>query len=423
MISRGRFASAALALTLMIATSAPAQEAKVPADYRLGAIALPDPGGAPIGTTSFTAGTPDRPLIVTAWYPAARAGGSRAPYLSPAEQTVQAAGLRRNFVWPAGMLDRIVAVPTHAVDGAPIKSGPLPVVLYNHGFFLYPRQNTALMETLASRGYLVLSLAHPGEAADLPTPGGTIPTEPLDLGKYDMTKLDAFFSGKDDAARRAALPGFWKALEGQRTMVSFARWREDIVALLDMVVAGRGPEGAMPLLRNADPKRIAIAGMSFGGTAAASVCQVDTRCRAAVNLDGFEFDANLYDARYRAPLLLIQSDWKVYPNEGPPNPYFTIYDYAYERWAEAGSAPDLYRYRIPGVKHIGFTDLVLAPHDAVRDTIFGEADGANVVGATDDLVLAFLDRYVAGRGGDLDRAAARHPGVERHRAMPRSSTP
>jgi len=84
---------------------------EIPADYQLGALTLPAPGGGPIGTASFVAGTPDRPLYVIAWYPAARRGAAPATYLAPAGQRVQVAGLRRNFGWPAGMLDRIAAAP------------------------------------------------------------------------------------------------------------------------------------------------------------------------------------------------------------------------------------------------------------------------------------------------------------------------
>lgn len=407
------------ALALCFATAALAQRTvSVPADYRLGAFALPDPGGRPIGTTTFDAGAAERPLYVTAWYPARSTAGTPAPYLSPDEQRVQAAALDRNFLWPSSMLDAVVKLPTHALRDVPIARGRFPVVIYSHGFFLYPRQNTALMEALAARGYLVFSLAHPGDAADLPGPRGPIRTAPVVATKPDEAPLKAFWAARDHAARAAAFPRFWQAFATQRMRDSLVRWRTDIIALADHVTSRSGPPALAALLRSADPRRLAFAGMSFGGSTSASACQVDRRCRAAVDLDGLEFDRTLYDARFRTPLLLIQSDWRRYPNLGPADPDFTFYDYAYERWSDAGSTPDIYRFRIAGIRHIGFTDLALAPRDAVRDGIFGVGEGAAVVDATDDLVIAFLDRYVAGRRGDVDATAARHPGVERHFARP-----
>ena len=116
------------------------------------------------------------------------------------------------------------------------------------------------------------------------------------------------------------------------------------------------------------------------------------------------------------PLMLIQNDWSAYPNMGPPSPVYTIYDYAYERWARASAARSVYRFRIAGVRHLGLTDLAFAPHDPVRDRMFGPADGAVVTGEIIGLVDAFLARYVIGAHADVGTVAAGYPGVERHEA-------
>ncbi|MFT3762246.1 MAG: hypothetical protein QM761_06460 [Pseudoxanthomonas sp.] len=402
-----------------IAVDGVCAEPEVPADYQLRDFALPDPGGAhPIGTLRFEVKPPVGPTLhVVAWYPAASAAGPRAPYLDAEEQRVELRSLARVMQWPMAMFDRVAAAPTHAIAGAAAARGRFPLLIYSHGYFLYPRQNSALMERLAAHGYVVLSLAHPGDAADLPSSVGVLPTDMSDGGEgIDMKKIDAFLKGPDHAARIAALPGFWGTQHGTRIMLSLERWRADILALADAVAARRVPLEALPIVRATDMRRLAYGGMSFGGTTSASACRIDRRCRAVVNIDGFEYDEKLYDARMRAPLLLVQADWHLYPDMGDPSTVFTPYDYAYERWEEAGAAKDVYRYRVPDVKHMGMTDLALTARDPVRDGIFGPAPGAEAAAAVGDIVVAFLDRYVARRGADIDAAAARHPQVERHRA-------
>jgi len=400
----------------------PAAAQEVPADYRLPPAALPAPGGPhPIGTLRFEVAQSGGPsLQIVAWYPAA-SSGPPAPYLDADEQRVQAPAIARNFRWPAAMLDAVATGPTHASAAAPVARGRFPLLIFSHGYFLYPRQNSALMEHLASRGYVVLSLAHPGDAADLPGPGGTVATDSADLGKnVDLAKLAPFWLATDDRVLRAALPGFFAAQRDGRMLRSLARWRTDVRALTDTILARRFPALAMPIARVIDPKRIAYGGMSFGGSASASACQVDTRCRAAFNLDGLEFDQTLYDRALRMPLMLVQSDWRVFPNLGAPGTSLTHYDYAYESWAHAGTTPTIYRFALKGATHMGLTDLALAPADPVRDRLFGPAPGRKVIPAINDLVAAFLDRHLAGKPADIDAAAARHALVERRRAnLPR----
>jgi dienelactone hydrolase len=414
-----RFRSAFAGLCLLASGAVAAPAPGYPPDYTLKTFALPEPGGPyAVGTLSFAVPVAGAdPLRVVAWYPAQSASGPGVPYLSAAEQRVQAPAIARNFGWPAGILNAVAALPTHSHADAAIAPGRFPLLIFSHGYMGYPRENTALMEHLASAGYIVLALAHPGDAADIPTADGVIPTIPVQGQKQpDTAKLRAFWDGRDDRARMKALPGFWKALSGGRLLASLDRWRRDIVRLADAVEARRLPREARPIAQAVDIHRLAYGGWSFGGSASASACDRDRRCRAAINMDGFEFDRHLYDHRMRMPMMLIQSDWSAFPNMGPPSRDYTIYDYAYGRWRNAGSTPFLYRFRLADVRHLGLTDLALAPHDPVRDRIFGPADGDVVVEEVDHLVGAFLDRYLKDKPVDVLAVAAGYPGIERHRA-------
>jgi len=422
MMRRSWWLGPALAAVTLSHGPAAAQAAPAyPPDYRLASLPLPVPTGRhPVATRELLVpATGSEPLRVIAWYPAADRTGPLQPYLSAPEQAVQAPAVTRNFGWPSALLERIGATPTHSHIGNPVAHGRFPLVIFSHGFLSYPRQNTALMERLASEGYVVLSLAHPGDAADLPVTGGTLPTTPDSrFPKPDIPRLLAFWNGSDHAARAAAFPGFWEGLRGGRMLASLERWRTDILRLADAFATGRVPIAARDLARATNTRRVAFIGMSFGGSASASACQISRRCAAAVNVDGFEFDQTLYDRTPRMPLLLIQNDWTVFPNMGPASATETIYDYAYRRWNRPDRGSRVARFRMAGVKHLGLTDLVLAPRDPVRDRMFGPAQGSVVASALNDMVTTFLDRHVKGSASDIDAAAARNAGVVRHRPRP-----
>lgn len=412
--------SSLVAVCLLASSALAAPLPQYPHNYRLGTFALPEPGGRyAVGTLSFlvpVAGAD--PLRVIAWYPAQAVSGAGVPYLDAAEQRVQAPAIARNFLLPSGSLSTVVALPTHSHWGAPIAAGHFPLIIFNHGYWSYPRDHTVLMEHLASNGYIVLSLAHPGDAADILTAAGVIATVPLQGQKQpDDAKLRAFWHGRNDRTRVKALPGFWATLHGTRMLLSLERWRRDIMQLSDAVESGRVPREARSIAQAADIHRLAYVGWSFGGSASASACEIDRRCLAAINLDGFEFDQHLYNHQMRMPLMLIQSDFTAYPNMGPPGRDYTIYDYAYERWKDAGSTPLVYRFRIARVRHLGLTDLVLAPRDPVRDRIFGPADGDVVIREVNSLMEAFLDQYVAGKPADVLAVASKYPGIVHRKAV------
>lgn len=390
-----------------------------PPGYRLGPVAFPPPVGPyPVGTLTFELRrADDTPLGVVAWYPAANRKGQRAPYFTAAEKRVTVPALARTFGWPPTMLQDFADVTTHAHLDAPVARGRFPLLVFSHGFMMYPRQNTALMERLAAAGYVVLSVAHPGDAADLPSSRGTLaahyteaPPEP------DPKAVEAFWTAPDRAAQRKLLPALWRSPRVAAMTDRLAQWRDDLRLATDAVIGPRRLPTLRAITSILRPDRIAYVGMSFGGSTSVSACVRDTRCTAAINLDGIEFDSSLYDRDAGKPVLLIQSDWKTYPNAGPPGLRFTSYDHAYERWATAGQNADIHRYWLKEIRHLGMSDLILAARNPARDAVLGTINGARATEAINALSLAFLDRYVGRRGGSIAAVAARHPELVRHSA-------
>lgn len=401
------------------------------------ATALPLPDGAyAVGMIRTEFADPERPLDASdpasgprrlpaiVWYPAEapRTGVNDSAYLEPDIAAITLPAIARNFRYADDDLKMAAAarIAVHP-DARPTK-GPrgFPVVVYSHGLFLYPEQNSALAARLASHGYIVVSIAHPGDASDLRLQDGTVVATQFG-GTPDDPRFAAAWKvvagGADLDARREALATYEEAFPATRIGRSFALWRDDTVAVADAIVEHSEPLALDKVLATADRSRLAFAGMSFGGATSATTCHRVAACRAAINLDGQNFDPALFDGAAGRPLLLMLSDWPRYGLlEGQPRePDFSPNDLAYEPWKTAGRDGDVVRVRLEGIRHLGFSDLVALFDGPKRQDRVGDIDGKEALTTIGDVVLAFLDVHLRDAdAADIDRAIDRHPALKRH---------
>jgi dienelactone hydrolase len=222
--------------------------------YPVGALPLhlvdpsrPDPWDAALGA---------RELMVTVFHPARDGSGTPLPYMTPA--AAASFGFLAPLLHPglpAAGVDWAGTV-THARVGAPPRPGRRPVLLYSPGGGDPRTLGTSLAADLASHGFVVVAVDHPGDASEVELPGGRL--------------RSTVFRG-DPRADLAT----WRTMTGAR--VADLRF-----------VAGALP-AALPadLARTLDPRRIGVYGHSAGGTAAASLLAADRRVAAAVNLEGY----------------------------------------------------------------------------------------------------------------------------------------
>jgi hypothetical protein len=220
------------------------------------------------------AGRPDpwhpdraREVMVSVWYPAERGpGGHRgapAPWLSPGVvPSVEAQAVPAGI--PLGALDW-GGVRTHARVGAPVAAGvgDHPVVLYSPGLGSLRAFGTVLVEELASRGYVVVTIDHTHETV-VELPGGRV------VPAVDLPRSAADLQVAIDAR------------------VADVRLVLDRLELLDRGHArdagGRGlPDG---LAGHLDLGRVGAFGHSFGGFTAGETMVGDRRLAAGANLDG-----------------------------------------------------------------------------------------------------------------------------------------
>ncbi|MGW0431696.1 alpha/beta hydrolase family protein [Micromonospora sp. NPDC003197] len=346
----------------------------------------------------------DRPreLMATVWYPARPIGHEPlAPYLPAgaaqrfSERTNAMLGLA------AGQVDW-TGITTHARVGAPVldRRGGHPVVLYSPGAE-FPRANgTVLVEELASRGYVVVSVDHTYETHNVEFPGGRVETQ--NLPAMDPTERN-------------------HAVIQTRT--------RDVRYLLDQlaVLAGGGnPDAAQrPLPRGLgaglDLSRVAMFGHSVGGFTTAETMLVDSRIDAGVNMDGslaYSFVNNdfgdVVTAGLDRPFLLLGAGL----SSGRPHTHREAPEWRSFWENSTGWKLDLY---VADGEHFTFTDYqVLLPQvDAVfplpagfLSSTIGTVDPSRVTNSLRGYLTAFLDEHLRGRPQSLlDGPSTRHPDV------------
>jgi predicted dienelactone hydrolase len=393
---------------------------------------LPTPDGAyPVGMRRFELTDPARHGVVSpdadeprvlpgyVWYPAKRGTRGTRPYLTPAEAADQGRAMARNFKYDADELTGLDKTSANSVEGAPPARGrAFPIVIFNHGYECYPAQNTALLERLASHGYIVMSIGHPHDAADMRLADGELLTTSHPAGNdAEYAALRKMLtSGPSHDARTAALRGYAPAFSRDRLGASFIAWRDDTLFIARSIEKRAVPPELIPILATGDPQRLGFMGMSFGGAVAASTCKRVKQCRVVVNLDGSNYDPDLFNATVERPLLLMMSDWVHLPLPNrPSDPDFNFNDYAYETWPQAGLNPDVVRLRLDGIRHMGYTDLILLLDGPEHESRFGTIAPLTALEAISAAALAFLDQYLKdGHRKTLDEVIERMPVLRIH---------
>lgn len=349
-------------------------------------LTLPEPTGPlRIGTVSlhlvdrsrpdpWVPAKPYRELMVQLWYPAQKAAAyPRAPWLSPRTAEAVLAGI------PAGT----VRLPiTHGRVGAPVYRGlgPRPVVLFSHGFAADRASSTALVEDLASHGYVVATVDHTYDAGAVEFPDGRVETHAASSPPPNFDRPDDPVAIKAVAARLADT----RFVMDQLTALNRGR------------VIGSERRSLPEGLRGAlDLSRTGMFGHSLGGATAAATMQADSRVKAGINLDGAVFGPVLRKGLDQ-PFLLVGSSEHGRGND--------------PSWAALWShlrGPRL-ELRLDGAGHTSFTDLQVLlrqhslglPPDQVTGMI-GKIDGPRSVRIQRVYIRAFFDRHLLGRPSPL----------------------
>lgn len=275
-------------------------------------------------TDPYVSGHQQRQLMVTLWYPATKTAAHPA---APWMQSVAAA----HFLAGQKVAPGSVVLPTTSGHtDAPVDpaAGKLPVLVYSTGLHSDRAMGTALVEDLASRGYLVVAIDHTHDADEVQFPNGQLAVNTMPSNTYASSNL----------AVRAA-------------DVSF------VLDELTKLAKGTNPDvdhAVLPtgLVGSPDLSRVGMFGWSLGGAAAATSMLDDSRIDAGADLDG-TFYGPVATKGLDRPFLLFSSQSH---NRNDDSSWASF-------WANShGKALDL---KLAGSAHLTFSDNeYLLPQEA-----------------------------------------------------------
>ncbi|WP_369185221.1 alpha/beta hydrolase family protein [Streptomyces sp. Y1] len=376
---------------------------------------LPQPTGPyPVGTTSLQL-TDDhrddpwqagqhRKLMISFWYPTTRpAGGDeRAPYMVPAAAdhfgSTGSAGQTAHGFEP-GRTDW-AGIRTHARADAPVlPGGKRPVVLYSAGFGDPRTWGTGLVEDLASRGYVVVTVDHTYDASEVAFPHGDLATSVLPA-LFAQPGVDA------GALLRKIL----------QTRVDDTRFVLD--RLGELCHDQQVPSG---LAASLDLDRIGMVGHSGGGSTALQAMHDDPRLKAGIDLDGqLHFPGP--DGHTGVFLTSVAQDGLTKPfllmgtQDGDSGSYHRQPGWDALWQHSTGWHADV---TLTGSRHGSYTDAQsLLPQLARQGAIsaeqladdIGDVRPDRAVSATRSYVASFLDRWLRGHDDHLlDGPSPRFP--------------
>lgn len=336
-------------------------------------------GPAQVGTISLVLVDPSRgdplapsgrrELMIQVWYPARDvAEFPLAPYMpaTTARLFEQSAQL------PSGT---IANTNTRAHLGAPIAAGRRAVVLYSPGLGDLRFDATALVENLASLGYIVITIDHTLEAPFVEFPDGRIERAPIP------------FSGPGSAQNGVTPPVLDRRVADVRLVLD----------RLPQIDAGGRFAGHLDL------RHVGMFGFSLGGATAAETMLFDSRISAGVDLDGAP-QGPVATAGLKRPFLvmLAPKDLTLIPSMA--------------RFVRSLLGPHLV-LQLAASGHVTFSDLVwmksqlatIVPTLA-RTIPSGSIPASEAVDAESAYLAAFFDTYLRGHSSPLLQGP--------HRALP-----
>lgn len=280
------------------------------------------------------------------FYPAAEKGGEPALYFPDPK-------VRRSLLtMPGGIglypvTKDLCRLQLPAGQNAPAAEGRFPVIVYSHGYLETAGTNSLQMLELASRGYAVMGICHPGESFGNLTGKRCLgadgkKTKPFGKAADDYMKISGMSKDSFTAEQMAGL------LVYGLNKTHIQSWVEDTVKALDEL---ERLDRSDSLLRGRlDTENAGLFGHSYGGASSFSTPFRDGRVKAAVNIDGLQYGGQLQSAELPVPGLYVSE------TDDPR--------YLRASFGDPGENPLI--FEVAGADHMSFIDYGVVMGDAFR---------------------------------------------------------
>ncbi|MEM9877764.1 MAG: hypothetical protein AAF862_00635 [Pseudomonadota bacterium] len=350
------------------------------------------------------------------WYPA-----DPAPLATPrryftAQEAKAFGSVYRAMGVPALFTGPYRLAQTHSYEDAALArhlAQVCPALIFNHGGAMAPLQSLSLMEALASHGFIVLAMTHPGESAGIAWADGSITAIAkaaiAKLKDMDVAKAAAQFAlARSDAQRHKAIEALKPLAQSSLSAVTRA-WSDRTSAMLDAISNTQFTPEVRAIFGATTFDKVGFIGMSMGGSVSHDLCQRDKRAVAGVNLDGinwrFEWAGVPLPTRFLQihadPDLMARQAARLLKQDALPNTPSDPTPLPNDIYYKSSGQGQVKRYTWQGRSHMFFTDQPLTSTD-----LQARQDHADL----NALVVAFLSHALGSApAGDIDAIAKKNP--------------
>lgn len=374
-----------LVLSLAVSVAFPAlfPVAKLPApdgEYSVGTtnMSFADPSR----TGVFTSSDQYREIAVRIWYPAGDIRDKKtARFFNNREMSEY---LAQSMQMP-NLFGQIALVKTHSYIDAGLsdRQNKYPVLLFSGGYLGFSGQNTVLMESLASHGYIVFAISHPYEDFASEFPGGKVV-------RFDTRQVNDLQNELVGISKE--YPGDTSGAEFEKYQVRHAEisdksvhiWSDDIKFIADQIAGLNNGKIESRFENKLDTSAMGVFGHSFGGAAAGQACLEDGRFKGFINMDGAPFGDSVHTV-IKQPFMIIQGD-------------------AHKNFIEAGYDPRQTNYielTVNGARHLDFTDFTILLPSLKYLGALGATGGDYQEEILRNYVTSFFDKYLKGANEPL----------------------
>lgn len=323
-----------------------------------------------------------RSLMVRFWYPADDISSAQPYfYLGKKLPYFQKLLSARYGVPELASKYLLPAISTHTYVDAPISPSKnmYPVILFSHGLLGFPSDMyVAILENLASNGYIVVGIDHPYLNMLTLYPNGNV------------VSLETLSDQFNKASTEEQKEFQSKAIDVYKLDMKFVI---DQLALLN-------ENQSSIFYHKLDLAHIGIMGHSAGGTAAIEFCRMDKRCKAAADLDGW-YDHVIGYEPINTPLLLMFGSKSIEVSEPTPE-YLKRKNLTQEQYYErerkikehkeilCEKSIDCTMIIVPDAEHGDFSDEALFKWPL---RAFSAADGYVLLATINEHILKFFDAH------------------------------
>ena len=331
-----------------------------------------------------------RELMATVWYPASSATGKRrcdyADYADNAMAIQQLADdIGLSTYWFHYLLHHIQ--PYARIDALPASGRPFPVLIFSHGFGSLPEFSTALIEDLASHGYVIAGVNHAYASLVCPLSNGRSINFGPDIEQLKDKKRDELVQVLADDIQYA-LTQIEKLNRGD----SFGKFSGKL-----------------------DMNRVGIFGHSIGGEAATVACSQDSRFRVGLSLDS-NVGAFTRKKHIQVPFWFLRENWISMVSDDVLRKMGSTREKLGRQFIESTFdclESDGYILTVNGFQHYDFTDAPLVSPLFKLVGITGQLDALRSLRIVNEYSLAIFDRHLKNVDSQLLKgASAKYPEID-----------